>query len=320
MSILITGGAGFIGSCLLRTLNDIGERDVIVVDNISESEKWKNLMGKGYLEYIHKSLLSERLPSLADVSLVLHMGACSATTETDFDYLYANNFEYSKMLWWYCAEQDIPFIYASSAATYGVASNCDDNADIEALCPLNRYGYSKQLFDIWAARQTVRPKQCVGLKFFNVFGPNEYHKGSMASVAYHGFKQIQESGKLRLFKSCHPDFADGAQRRDFVYVKDVCKVVMHFIGNSEISGLFNVGTGMAETFGSLGKALFVALGKPEQIEYIDMPGHLVGSYQYKTEASLSKLRSVGYSDNFCTLEDAVCDYVTAHMLNDYEIY
>ena len=320
MSILLTGGAGFIGSCVLRSLNDAGERDIIVIDNIAESEKWKNLLNKNYLEYIHKNRLQELLSSFNDISLVLHMGACSDTAETDFDYLYANNFEYSKMLWRYCAERNISFIYASSAATYGSISECDDVTGIDVLRPLNRYGYSKQLFDLWVARQTECPKQYVGLKFFNVFGPNEYHKGTMASVAYHGFRQIQGSGKLKLFKSCNPNFADGDQQRDFVYVKDVCKVISHFMRRGEISGLFNVGAGKAETFHSLGSALFAALGKKEQIEYIEMPAHLVGSYQYKTEAALSKLRATGYSEDFCTLESAVADYVRNYLNKNFETY
>ena len=225
--IIVTGGAGFIGSCIVRTLNDSGIEDIVIVDNIATTDKWLNIRNKKYRKYVHKLEFLTELPSYENVTAIIHMGAQSATTEKNFDYLWKNNFEYTKAMWNYCAEKQISFIYASSAATYGDGSEgFDDQADIDRLLPLNGYGYSKQLFDLWVKYQAANvPKQHVGLKFFNVYGPNEYFKGSMASMVFHGYRQIQESGRIRLFKSCNSDYADGGQLRDFVYVKDVCSVI-----------------------------------------------------------------------------------------------
>jgi ADP-L-glycero-D-manno-heptose 6-epimerase len=321
MKILLTGGAGFIGSCVLRMLNDSGIYDVIVVDNIDSTEKWHNLVNKRYLQYIHKNNISSVLAELAGITHLIHVGACSSTTEHDFDYLYNNNVEYSKLLYKCCVDNNIKFIYASSAATYGDGKQgFDDETDILKLRPLNAYGYSKQLFDVWAQAQTDKPPQCVGLKFFNVYGPNEYCKGSMASVIYHGFKQVKEIGKLNLFKSCNPQYTDGGQLRDFVYVKDICKVIKFFLEQPKLSGLFNVGTGKAESFETLGKAVFKALNIPENIEYIDMPEHLKDKYQYFTEATLSKLRSAGYTEPFYALTGGAIDYIRNYLNKGFEVY
>ena len=313
---ILTGGAGFIGSNILKMLNDSGLDDVVIVDNIASTDKWKNLVGKKYAEYIHKNEFLQK-PQPKDISHIIHIGACSSTTEKDFDYLYKNNFEYTKKLWQFCAEKEINFIYASSAATYGNGENgFSDTCDLNTLQPLNGYGYSKHIFDLWAEKQTKKPKQYVGLKFFNVYGPNEYHKGTMASVIYHGYKQIKETGKMKLFKSHNPKYADGGQLRDFVYVKDVCNVVKFFIENPDKNGLFNVGTGKAESFETLGLSIFKALDIPANIEYIDMPEHLRAKYQYFTEANIDKLRGIGYNEPFHSLEDGTADYVVNYLSNN----
>lgn len=318
--VIVTGGAGFIGSCIVRTLNDAGIEDIVIVDNIASTDKWMNMRNKKYVKYVHKSKFLEELPTYENVTAIIHMGAQSATTERDFDYLWENNFEYTKALWNYCAEKQISYIYASSAATYGDGElGFDDKMDIDKLRPLNGYGYSKQLFDLWVKHQaTVFPKQYVGLKFFNVYGPNEYFKGSMASMVFHGYKQIQEYGSIKLFKSCNPKYEDAV--RDFVYVKDICEVIKWMLENQEVSGLFNVGTGKAEGFKELAEATFKALGLDPNIEYIDMPEHLRKKYQYYTQAEMSKLYEAGYKKPFSTLDEGVKDYVLNHLDKDFEIY
>lgn len=320
--IIVTGGAGFIGSCIVRSLNNAGCTDIIIVDNIAETDKWMNMRNKKYIKYIHKSIFLEELPTYPNVEAIIHMGAQSATTEKNFDYLWNNNFEYTKSLWNYCADKQIPFIYASSAATYGDGSlGFDDSMDIDQLLPLNGYGYSKQLFDLWVKHQAkVFPPQYAGLKFFNVYGPNEYFKGSMASMVFHGFRQIKETGKIKLFKSCNPNYADGGQLRDFVYVKDVCNVIMWLLENNKVSGLFNVGTGRAQSFAELATATFHALDLEPNIEYIDMPEKLRGKYQYYTQAEMNKLHSAGYSFQFANLEMGVKDYVINHLSKDFLIW
>jgi len=321
VSIVVTGGAGFIGSCIVRTLNDMGEDDIIIVDNINTSEKWINLRNKSYKEYIHKTDFLNRLPDLKGITHIIHMGACSSTMENDFDYLYFNNFEYSKALWKYCTEKQINFLYASSAATYGDGSlGFDDKMNIKQLLPLNRYGYSKQLFDLWVEKETDFPKQQVGMKFFNVYGPNEYAKAGMASVVYHGYQQVKESGKVKLFKSYKDEYEDGGQLRDFLYVKDLCNVFQYFIKNSSINGLFNIGTGHAESFKTLGESIFKALGIKSNIEYIAMPEALRSKYQYYTKANIEKLREVGYNNNFYNLEKGSEDYVTNYLDAGMRIY
>ena len=322
MCYLVTGGAGFIGSCVVRSLNDAGIMDIIIVDDIAQSDKWMNLRNKKYLEYIHKDRLFERLPELKDIGAIIHMGACSSTTERDFDYLYTNNFEFTKTLWNYCAENRIPFIYASSAATYGDGvQGFSDTVNIDDLRPLNGYGYSKQLFDLWVKHQAREfPPQHVGLKFFNVYGPNEYCKGSMASMVYHGYKQIREHSTIRLFKSCNPDYADGEQLRDFVYVKDVCSVILWLLEHKEVSGLFNVGTGRAQSFRELAEATFYALEREPNIEYIDMPEHLREKYQYYTQADMTSLRQAGYTAPFLPVSEGVADYVQNYLHKSFEVY
>lgn len=322
MRIVVTGGAGFIGSCIVRALNDKGRADILVVDDIAQTGKWMNLRNKRFIEYIHKNRFLAELPQYTDISMIIHMGAQSATTEKDFDYLWDNNVQYTKTLWNYCAERGIRFIYASSAATYGDGSmGFDDRADIDRLLPLNGYGYSKQLFDLWVKHQARSfPVQHVGLKFFNVYGPNEYFKGNMASMVYHGYKQIKESGSIRLFRSYRKDYADGEQLRDFVYVKDVCDVILWLVDHPEISGLFNVGTGKAQSFNELAKATFSALGLQTNITYIEMPEQLKEKYQYYTQAEMKKLREAGYTKDFRTVMEGVRDYVQEHLDRNFLSY
>jgi len=250
------------------------------------------------------------------------MGAQSSTTEKDFDYLWNNNFEYTKVLWNYCTEKQISFIYASSAATYGDGSQgFDDQMDIDKLLPLNGYGYSKQLFDQWVKHQArAFPKQHVGLKFFNVYGPNEYFKGSMASMIFHGYNQIQTDGEICLFKSCNTEYEDGGQLRDFVYVKDICSVILWLLKHKKVSGLFNVGTGRAQSFKKLAEATFHALGLEPNIRYIDMPEHLKNKYQYYTKAEMKQLREAGYVKKFMDLEAGARDYILGHLIKNFEVY
>lgn len=321
--IILTGGAGFIGSCMLRTLNDAGITDVYVVDHIGSTEKWKNLENKKYIEYIHKDVFLERLDAgeFKDIDAVIHLGACSSTTEIDFDYLWNNNVNYSKILWKFTSDEHIPFIYASSAATYGDGSEgFDDKKDINLLRPLNGYGYSKQVFDQWTLKQNNKPSQYVGLKFFNVYGPNEYCKGTMASMVYHGYKQVMADGEIRLFKSYNEAYKDGGQLRDFVYVKDVCKAIMFFLDHPDVSGLFNIGTGKAHSFEELATAVFEALGMKSNIKYIDMPEHLKEKYQYYTQAEMSLIRDAGYTDEFSSVKTGVADYVKNYLSKGFEVY
>lgn len=320
--IIVTGGAGFIGSCIVRTLNDMGIDDIIIVDHICETDKWMNMRNKNYTEYINRDEFLDRLPEFnGKVSHVIHMGACSATTERDFDFLYKNNYEYTKTLWKFCTENQISFIYASSAATYGDGSQgFNDEDDIHNLRPLNGYGYSKQLFDIWAEKQVLTPKQHVGFKFFNVYGPNEYFKGSMASVIFHSFNKISATGEMGLFKSYKDGYEDGKQLRDFVYVKDICKVIKFMIEHQEINGLYNLGTGKCRTFYDLAAATFKAMGLEPNIKFVDMPESLRPKYQYYTQATMDKLRKAGYMDEFYTLEAGARDYVQNYLMKNKEVY
>ncbi len=320
--IIVTGGAGFIGSCIVRTLNDAGITDIVIVDDIASTDKWLNIRNKKYLTYIHKNDLLDNLDKLSNVTAIIHMGAQSATTEKDFDYLWNNNFEYTKTLWNYCADKKIQFIYASSAATYGDGQlGFNDRCNIDELLPLNGYGYSKQVFDQWVKHQANDfPLQYVGLKFFNVYGPNEYFKGSMASMVFHGYKQIMETGKIKLFKSCNQEYKDGEQLRDFVYVKDVCSVILWFLQHQSVSGLFNVGTGKAQSFRELAEATFKALDLEPNIEYIDMPLNLREKYQYYTKAEISKLRDVGCNVKFSDLDEGASDYVYNYLKLGFKIY
>ena len=320
---IVTGGAGFIGSCVVRMLNDAGIEDIVIVDNIRDTDKWLNLRNKKYLKYVPCGDFLAELSDYHGVTHIIHMGACAATTERDFDYLWRNNVEYTKTLWRYCAEHGASFIYASSAATYGDGQlGFDDAMNIDALRPLNGYGYSKQVVDQWACKQArwQRPIQNVGLKFFNVYGPNEYFKGSMASMIFHGYKQIRADGEIRLFKSCNSEYEDGGQLRDFVYVKDVAKVIIWLTQHPEVSGLFNVGTGRAQSFRELAEATFQALGLEPNIHYIEMPETLRDRYQYFTQAKMERLREAGYDKPFCTLKEGALDYVCEHLTKGFAIY
>ena len=300
----------------------MGIEDITIVDHICETDKWMNMRNKKYTEYINRDEFLEKLPEYAGkVTHIIHMGACSATTERDFDFLYKNNYEYTKTLWKFCTENQISFIYASSAATYGDGKEgFDDKEDIKRLRPLNGYGYSKQLFDLWAEKQAIAPKQHVGFKFFNVYGPNEYFKGSMASVIFHSFNKINETGEMGLFKSYKEGYEDGGQLRDFVYVKDICKVVKFMIEHEEVSGLFNLGTGQARSFYDLAASTFKAMGLEPNIKYIEMPESLRAKYQYYTQANMEKLRNAGYTEDFYSLEDGAKDYVQNYLMKNYETY
>ena len=318
--IIITGGAGFIGSAMVWELNQQGYREIVVVDNLGTTNKWRNLVGLAYHRYIQKDqfldLLNTRYME-GRIEAVIHLGACSATTETDCDYLVRNNLEYSKAMCRFAQERNARFIYASSAATYGDGSRGFDDSDeaMESLHPLNMYGYSKHLFDLWLKGDNLLDK-VAGLKFFNVFGPNEYHKGDMTSVVFKSFRQIMDTGRVRLFKSHSPDYADGGQMRDFVYVKDCVDVLWAFVRHPGINGIFNLGTGRARTWNDLVTAVFSAMNLPPQIDYIDMPESLRGQYQYFTEAKMEKLQAAGLGAEFHTLEEAVADYVRNHLQAD----
>ncbi|MBS0617666.1 MAG: ADP-glyceromanno-heptose 6-epimerase [Spirochaetes bacterium] len=314
--IIVTGGAGFIGSAVVAHLNAKGEDNIVIVDNLAESTKWKNLVRLKYRHYLHKSHLLHALASgeLKSVRAIVHMGACSATTETDGDYLMANNYAYTRMLAEYALEKGVRFIYASSAATYGgIEKNFDDDDPTSLrLKPINRYGYSKQFFDE-VAIQNGWQKRIVGLKFFNVYGPNEYHKGDMSSVVYKAFGQIGANGFLKLFKSHRAEFGDGEQKRDFVYIKDCVDVIGQLLLRGDVNGIFNLGSGVARSWNDLAAAVFAAMGKEKRIEYIDMPQQLVGSYQYFTEASMARLAATGIALKKTSLEDGVRDYVEQYL-------
>ncbi|HOF04884.1 MAG TPA: ADP-glyceromanno-heptose 6-epimerase [Syntrophales bacterium] len=316
--IVVTGGAGFIGSAFIWKLNREGNEDIVVVDRLGTSEKWKNLVNLRYIEYIHKDdflqmIYADQVPFT--VRAVIHMGACSSTTERDADYLWRNNYLYSCRLADWCVRNGIRFIYASSAATYGDGARgfSDDDTVTPTLRPINMYGYSKQVFDLWVRKRGLE-KSVTGLKFFNVFGPNEYHKGEMRSVVHKAFGQIREAGRVGLFKSYRPDYPDGGQRRDFVYVKDCVEVLWWLLRNGDVNGIFNVGTGKSRTWNDLMRAVFQALALPVRIDYIDMPPGLEEQYQYFTEAKMDKLAAAGCPVVFRPLEEAVGDYVTGHLL------
>ncbi len=319
--IVVTGGAGFIGSAIVWKLNKLGESDVIIVDELGQDEKWKNLAGIKFYDFINKDEFINHLDSLLDsgIKAIIHMGANSSTTEKDADHLLKNNFEYTRKLARFSVKNNIRFIYASSAATYGDGSLGfdDDETIVPRLRPLNMYGYSKNLFDIWAIKENLMDK-ITGIKYFNVYGPNEYHKGDMRSVVNKAYEQILTTGKVKLFKSQLAAYKDGEQRRDFVYVKDAVDMTLYFLDKKEINGLFNVGSGKARTWNDLVTAIFKALNKPVNIEYIDMPGHLAAKYQYLTEAKLDKIKKAGYSKSISSLEDGVTDYVKNYLIkNNY---
>ena len=310
--IILTGGAGFIGTNALMTLNDRGYRDVLVVDNVGTTAKWENLVGRTFRDYVHKDRLWDWLARYPGekIEAVIHLGACTDTMETDFDYLYENNVRYTQRLWQICTEKHMPFIYASSAATYGDGSYgfSDDHAQTGRYRPINPYGFSKHIFDLWALKQPRQPDRWYGLKFFNVYGPFENHKGRMASVARFAIPQALDTGKIRLFKSHRASCADGEQKRDFVYVQDVVDILIHLLDFPAPNGLYNAGSGTARSFNSVAAAIFTAAGLPQRIEYFDMPDALRGSYQYFTEADMHKLLDAGYPYQPSPLEEGVARY------------
>lgn len=315
--IIVTGGAGFIGSAFVWKLNQEGIDNIIIVDRLGTSNKWKNLVNLRFVNYIHKDDFLEMIYNDTppfNIDAIIHMGACSSTTERDADYLWHNNFVYTKQLADWALEHEARFIYASSAATYGDGTQgfSDNHKMIPRLKPINMYGYSKHVFDLWVLRQKLENKMA-GVKFFNVFGPNEYHKGDMSSVVFKAFHQIQETGKVRLFKSYKLPYKDGGQMRDFVYVKDCVNIMWWLFKNPRANGIFNLGTGKARTWNDLIKAVFAAMKKKPNIEYIDMPETLRGQYQYFTEADMSKLKKAGCPVKFSSLEDAVRDYVINYL-------
>lgn len=313
--ILLTGGAGFIGSVLAAALNSLGRKDIIIVDRFRSSQKWKNLRGVKYFDFIHAdNFLNENFKNyINQIDLIFHLGAASSTTESDMDYLFKNNVVYSRTLFEIAAKKNIPFIYASSAATYGAGElgYSDELSQLCNLVPLNPYGQSKQLFDEWVLNQNCVPNIWFGLKFFNVFGPHEYHKDDMRSLVIKSHEQIKKSSKVKLFKSYKEGFRDGEQLRDFIYVKDVVNIILKLaqIKDSKLSGIYNVGTGQARSFLDLVKGVFRALKLVPQIEFIDMPEEIRNQYQYFTQADTTRLKQVIGEFKFHTLEEGIEDYI-----------
>jgi ADP-L-glycero-D-manno-heptose 6-epimerase len=322
--ILITGAAGFIGSVIARKLNLQWRQDLILTDRLHDQNKWMNLRKIIYRDYLHADQLMQAPSDFwRNISHIVHMGACSSTTERDVDFLMSNNFAYSKFLWNKACELDIPFIYASSAATYGDGSlgYIDDHQTSAQLIPLNPYGYSKQIFDQWALehdRNKKAPPRWYGLKFFNVYGPNEYHKGEMRSIVKKSYEQIQTKGAVKLFKSHRSDFKHGEQLRDFVYVMDAADIVIKILASDTLrsnhNGIYNLGTGKARSFLDLTNAVFKSLGKKPEIEFIDMPESIRAQYQYFTEAKMQKIQNIFPDQNFSSLESGVQDYVQNYLM------
>jgi len=315
--IVVTGGAGFIGSAVVWRLNGRGQNNILIVDELGTTDKWKNLVGLDYKDFIHKDDFIKKIENGTKflIDAIIHLGANSSTTEKDADHLFLNNYQYTKTLAKFCLKNNIRFIYASSAATYGDGSLGfnDDEQICKKLRPLNMYGYSKALFDIWAIEENVF-NSIAGIKYFNVYGPNEYHKGDMRSVVHKAFEQIRDTGKVKLFKSMNPDYKDGEQKRDFIYVKDAVDMTLYFLDNKDKNGLFNVGSGKARTWNDLVNAIFKATDKPVNIEYIDLPEHLLKKYQYFTQANIEKIRNTGYKKDITSLEDGVSDYVKNYLI------
>jgi len=320
--IVVTGGSGFIGSALIWRLNQLGRTDIIVVDHFGENEKYKNLIPLKFIDVFDREyfggMVHDGFFKNNKIETVYHLGACSSTTMQDFNYLLHNNYEYSKFLCGNAVENNIRFIYASSAATYGDGSKgyLDDESKLETLRPLNGYGYSKHLFDLWIKNNGFIGK-VAGIKYFNVYGPNEYHKKDMRSVVNKCFEQIKETGKSRLFKSTAKGMGDGEQKRDFIYVKDAVDMTIFFGENKTVNGIYNVGTGTANSFNSLVKPIFPALGLVENIEYFDMPDVLKNKYQNFTQADISKIRKAGYSKNITSINDAVTDYISNYLEKEF---
>jgi ADP-L-glycero-D-manno-heptose 6-epimerase len=314
----VTGGAGFIGSALVWRLNQLGCERIVVCDRLGTDLKWRNLVPLRFLDYLEADDLFARLERKAfgKFDLILHLGACSATTERDATFLVHNNYEFTRDLACYALKQGSRFVYASSAATYGNGdAGMKDTAPIDALRPLNMYGYSKQLFDLHAQRAGMLDR-IVGLKYFNVFGPNEDHKADMRSVVHKSFAQVRDTGVIRLFKSYRNDYRDGEQKRDFLYVKDAVDMTLHLAASPTAGGLYNIGSSHARTWNELAAAVFSALGKPARIDYVDMPETIRDKYQYFTQADLTRLKGAGYKKAAASLENAVADYVRNYLVPD----
>ena len=317
--IVITGAAGFIASALVAKLNEENYKDIVLVDDFTVQAKTRNYEDKTYSQLVDRNNLFTWIDeNHRFIQFVYHLGARTDTTEFDravFDRL---NLTYSKKVWEACVKYGLPLVYASSAATYGLGEfgYADDHSIIKDLQPLNPYGESKNEFDKWALLQPVKPYLWVGLKFFNVYGPNEYHKGRMASVMLHSYKQINETGKMKLFRSHNPEFKDGEQMRDFVYVKDVAEVLLYFLTNRTKSGIYNLGTGIARTFVDLTKSVFNSMDLPVNIDFVDTPADIRDKYQYFTEAKMDKLRTAGYTKPFSSLEEGISDYVKNYLITD----
>lgn len=321
--IIVTGGAGFIGSALVHELNQRGLDDVLIVDIDDHPEKKKNLESLTYSQFMDRdafiaAVRENRLPGKVDA--IFHMGACSSTTETDEAFLRANNLEYTRTLAHFALDQGARYIYASSAATYGNGEQgyTDDEAALDTLQPLNPYGHSKHRFDVWARDEGLL-KQIVGLKYFNVFGPNEYHKEDMRSMVLKGHLQVKETGRIRLFKSYRPEYADGGQERDFVYIKDAVAMTLFFYDHPEVNGLFNIGSGTARNWNDLARAIFDAMGEKPFIEYIDMPPSIRDQYQYHTCADMRKIREAGYNRSLSSLEEGVRDYIRQYLIPGHRL-
>lgn len=319
--IIVTGGAGFIGSAIVWKLNQMGRDDIIIVDRFGEDDKWQNLVGlkftdvfdsEAFLEYLTHDFLEK-----AEIDTIFHMGAISTTTEKNFDNLLRNNYELTKLLCNQSLQNGVRFIYASSAATYGAGENGykDNESEIYKLRPLNGYGYSKQMFDQWAHHHSILDK-IVGLKYFNVFGPNEYHKGDMRSVIHKSYEQIKSTGVARLFKSTVEGLDDGEQKRDFIYIKDAVDMTVNFMDNRIVNGLYNIGTGNATSFNAFVNAIFKSLDMEPNIEYYDMPDELVDKYQNFTQADMTKLKDTGYDLKTTPIDEAVGDYVKNYLDTD----
>jgi len=310
--IVVTGAAGFIGSCLLATLRQNGYVDLVAVDDFSNPSKEPNLQGKQLTAKVNRKDFSHWIgKNHRFVQFVFHLGVRTDTTEFNYELFQELNVDYSKQVWKHCVKFGLPLVYASSAATYGLGELGfeDNHSVIKNLKPLNPYGESKNEFDRWAVDQKTKPNFWSGLKFFNVYGPNEYHKGRMASVIFHAFNRIKQTGEMELFRSHNPNYRNGEQLRDFIYVKDVCNVCIFLMENRKHSGIYNLGTGRARTFLDLTKATFAALKKQESIQFIDTPADIRDKYQYFTEANMTKLKSIGYNEPFRTLEEGITDYV-----------
>jgi len=317
--IVVTGAAGFIGSCLVSQLNQNGRTDLIIVDDFSNEIKNKNLANKKFITKVERLSLFDWLKeNHKNIDFIFHIGARTDTTEFDYQIFEQLNVSYSKQIWQFCTDNQIPLVYASSAATYGIGEQGydDEESKIPLLKPLNPYGESKNEFDKWVLAQTSMPPQWYGLKFFNVYGPNEYHKGRMASVVFHAFNQIKQTKSIKLFRSHHPAYKDGEQLRDFVYVKDVVSVCLFLMEHAINSGIYNLGTGKARTFLDLARHTFEAMGVAENINFIDTPLDIRDKYQYFTQANMSKLQKAGYVKPFYTLEEGITDYVKNYLLAD----